>query len=176
MLLLPLSPWSRRRFPVHGFRLPRGAQAPAPNEIVLLAERGWRRRRHRVRFAARVRSVRVPQRIRWPGASEWVVRSLSMWPLETPFTLEGIQITPLEYFELPRPIRLDPMDADEVVRRLLLRAGATVRFSPEPMTPDDMALSAAFHRLWSKSAWNANYVKQEWREFARMLEERGVRT
>ncbi|MGB7213409.1 MAG: hypothetical protein WBC97_12375 [Gemmatimonadales bacterium] len=179
MFLLTTSRW--RQFLLlythTGFPIPPGVVAPSHDELLLLAHR--RRSRvgpvHAIHTALRVTTKQLPPLSLWRGRSGFVVRRVSGWKLARPFRLEGLQVTPADYFAGGPLVRLDGIDAGAVRRYGIGAAPSAVKFAPEPLTPDDDEFRAAFHGLWSKAVWQDNYVKKEWLKFSDELTKRGVR-
>ena len=99
---------------------------------------------------------------------------MAYWKLAHPFTLEGVQVTPADYFTGGPLVPLDPIDASEVYRRHLLVSDDGVTFGGGPRRKEDIEVHDYFHRLWSRSVGQEGYVKADWSKFGQLLEERGV--
>ena len=176
MLLLTTDPWRRLLLTTRaGYPLPKGAPAPGLNEIVLVARRRGTPTGpvHVIHAAMRVAVVRTRRFSPWRGRSGWIMRG-SRWKLAQPFRLEGIQITPSDYFSGGPLVPLDPTDASEVYRRNLLISDDGVTFGGGPRRKEDREVHDLFHQLWSRSVGTPEYVKADWGRFANLLEERGV--
>lgn len=176
MLLLTTNPWRQLLLPTRaGYPIPKGSHAPKQNEIVLLARirRTGQGKVHVVHAAARAVTLKTKALSPWRGRSGWVMR-VARWKLAQPFRLEGVQLTPSDYFSGGPMVPLDPTDAGEIYRLHLLVSDDGITFGGGPRRMEDVEVHSSFHKLWSRSVGTEGYVKADWVKFGQLLEERGV--